>query len=508
MLQYIDPSRFLVLAYSNICYSIVGRTNFSSRSDDELSTRYIVKYKDESLEYKIRLQNAKEGVNEEALDLFSSPQGIQLLDHGMFLPKANAEIMYFKSEEEINAYEEKEDVEYVELGKTPWWQLLDRALNFCTNNADNDNIISSSFVFSDHKVYLLSEQVPYGIKNVKALLVSDADVSNRKVCIIDTGYDITHPDLTSDLTIVTGYGGGYSAGPTQWSYDGNGHGTHVAGTIAAIGGNGKGVVGVNRNGELKLHIVKVFDDNGGWTWGSNLLAAVEICVDVGANIINMSLGGGGFSQTEYNTYERIFKENDALAITAAGNLGNTAYSYPASYEYVMSVAATDVNNQIASFSQHNNQVDIAAPGKYILSTSPSNVSYTMYRELSGTSMATPHVSGVAALVWSRDTTKSAAEIRRALEESAEDLGDPGRDNYYGNGSVRADRAAALLDSGFTLHPTSAPTLDSCTDDPIGWYDIDGEDYNCEWYATGTACEQYGNGFENFGTIANEACCAC
>ena len=119
MLQYIDPSRFLVLAYSNICYSIVGRTNFSSRSDDELSTRYIVKYKDESLEYKIRLQNAKEGVNEEALDLFSSPQGIQLLDHGKFLPKANAEIMYFKSEEEINAYEEKEDVEYVELGKTP-----------------------------------------------------------------------------------------------------------------------------------------------------------------------------------------------------------------------------------------------------------------------------------------------------------------------------------------------------------------------------------------------------
>mmetsp|Transcript_7921 Transcript_7921/g.11773 ORF Transcript_7921/g.11773 Transcript_7921/m.11773 type:complete len:123 (+) Transcript_7921:94-462(+) len=99
--------------------ALLAEPTFSSRSDDELSTRYIVKYKDESLEYKIRLQNAKEGVNEEALDLFSSPQGIQLLDHGKFLPKANAEIMYFKSEEEINAYEEKEDVEYVELGKMP-----------------------------------------------------------------------------------------------------------------------------------------------------------------------------------------------------------------------------------------------------------------------------------------------------------------------------------------------------------------------------------------------------
>ena len=95
--------------------------SFSSLSDDGPSTRYIVKYKDESLEYQIRLQSAIEGLSGEDLDSFSSPQGIQLLDHGKFLPKANAEIMYFKSEEEIQAYEEKEDVEYVELGKTLSW---------------------------------------------------------------------------------------------------------------------------------------------------------------------------------------------------------------------------------------------------------------------------------------------------------------------------------------------------------------------------------------------------
>ena len=171
-------------------------------------------------------------------------------------------------------------------------------------------------------------------------------------------------------------------------------------------------------------------------------------------------------------------------------------------------AATDSSNQIAYFSQHNNQVDIAAPGSSVLSTVPSNVSSTNYRKLSGTSMATPHVVGVAALVWSQDRTKSAAEIRKALEDSAEDLGDTGRDNYYGHGLVRADRAAALLYSGLTLHPTVSPTLPSCIDDPIGWYDIDGEDYNCNWYAFGTNCEKYGNGYENFGTTANEACCAC
>ncbi len=309
-----------------------------------------------------------------------------------------------------------------------------------------------------------SEEIPYGIEKVQALEVPDTDVSNRKVCIIDTGYDNAHPDLTSDPNVVSGYNGSFSAG--AWDVDGNGHGTHVAGTIAAIGGNDKGVVGVNRNGELKLFVVKLFDNNGDFAWRSDLVAAVEICVDNGSNIVNMSLGGGGFSQFESDAYDRILNEENVLLVAAAGNDGNTAYSYPASYEHVISVAATDSNDNVASFSQKNDQVDIAAPGVAIRSTLPRNVQQSGYDRLSGTSMATPHVSGVAALIWSLDISKSAVEIREILEASAEDLGSPGRDNSYGRGLLRADRARDLLRGSLPPSPVQNPV--SCSDSPMDW----------------------------------------
>ena len=114
---------------------------------------------------------------------------------------------------------------------------------------------------------------PYGIDQVNALSVSDEFVHNRMVCIIDSGYDASHEDLPSAASgsTITGTSGG--AGP--WNVDGDGHGTHVAGSICAVGDNGRGVVGVNRNGELKLHIVRVFGDNGNWAWTSTLVKAVS-----------------------------------------------------------------------------------------------------------------------------------------------------------------------------------------------------------------------------------------
>ena len=355
----------------------------------------------------------------------------------------------------------------------------------------------------------MNEEIPYGIQKVQALQIPDTGVSDRKVCIIDTGFDITHPDLASDPDIVTGYDGEFSSGPGDWFYDGHGHGTHVAGTIAAIRGNNQGVVGVNRNGQLKLHIVKVFGDNGGWAWGSSVAYAAELCVEAQANVISMSLGGSGFSQTASDTYDEILNEDNVLLVAAAGNDGNTDKSYPASYDSVMSVAATDSSNNLASFSQRNDQVDIAAPGVFIKSTLPSHVSSSGYASWSGTSMATPHVSGVAALIWSRDTTRSAVEIRQALQESAEDLGAPGRDDSFGHGLVRADLAMAYLDSGFTPSPTAAPTpAPPCTDEPEGWHDIDGSFYNCAWYAQGNNCAAYGDSYANNGITANMACCAC
>ena len=103
-----------------------------------------------------------------------------------------------------------------------------------------------------------------------------------------------------------------------------------------------------------------------------MISQVEACVDAGSNIVSMSLGGGGFSNTENEAYNRIYNDQNVLLVAAAGNDGNSAYSYPASYDAVMSVAAVSSNGNVASFSQYNDQVDIAAPGVDVMSTIPNN----------------------------------------------------------------------------------------------------------------------------------------
>jgi serine protease len=288
---------------------------------------------------------------------------------------------------------------------------------------------------------LMAESTPYGITMVQADQVSDALTANRKVCIIDTGYDLGHEDLPSNgVTGDDNNGAGSDTG--DWFDPGHPHGTHVAGTIAGLGGNGKGVVGVNPSGNLGLHIVKVFNNSGSWAYGSDLVVAVNQCVNAGSNVISMSLGGSASSTTERNAFVSALN-NNVLSIAAAGNGGNSSLSYPASYDEVMSVAAVDSNGNRASFSQYNSQVEIAAPGVGVLSTVLNN-SYASY---DGTSMATPHVSGVAALVWSHYTQCSASQIRNALNATAEDRGSAGRDNQYGWGIVKAKAAYDYLANG-------------------------------------------------------------
>ncbi|PAJ74180.1 alkaline serine protease [Pseudoalteromonas sp. NBT06-2] len=289
----------------------------------------------------------------------------------------------------------------------------------------------------DPKRYLLSESTPYGISMVQAQQLSDSQSSNRKVCIMDTGYTLNHPDLPN--TGVTGDDGYGSNDTGNWYNDGNGHGTHVAGTIAAIGGNNQGVVGVNPSGQLGLHIVKVFNDSGNWAYGSDLIAAINQCEAAGANITSMSLGGGGSSTAEKQAFDNSYNRG-MLHIAAAGNDGNSSMSYPASYDSVVSVAAVDSSGTKASFSQYNSQVEIAAPGVNVNSTWNNNA----YKSISGTSMATPHVSGVAALVWSNNLSCSNQDIRNALNNTAQDKGASGRDTSYGYGIVKAKNASDYL----------------------------------------------------------------
>ena len=293
----------------------------------------------------------------------------------------------------------------------------------------------------DPRRYMLadnsSETLPYGVAMVQAAPGSGLapGALARKVCIIDSGYDIQHPDLPGRSRVT-----GTSQTGDAWDFPGDSHGTHVAGTVAALANNERGVVGVHSGDNLALHIVKVFDDSGRWTNSSDLIDALDDCVANGSQIVSMSLGGSGASAAESQAYAEALA-NGVLSVAAASNDGNTSYSYPASYDSVVSVAAVDSGKNHAYFSNRNDQVELAAPGVAVDSTTVGGG----YAEYNGTSMATPHVAGAAALLWSRHGDCSAANIRQALAVSAEDLGAVGPDDSYGYGLVRVQDASAVID---------------------------------------------------------------
>ena len=292
------------------------------------------------------------------------------------------------------------------------------------------------------------ETTPYGIEYVNALHVPDTFSNTRKVCIVDSGYDVNHPDLPSDPALITGesFVNGF-----EWNTDESSHGTHVAGTIVALGGNDMGVTGVIRNGSLRLHISKVFDASGS-TSTSTVLAGFESCVKAESNVINMSLGGGGFDQAFADAIADAYSFG-ILTFASSGNSYDSALSYPASYRFVTSVASITKTYERSLFSSYNDQVDLCAPGSEVLSTVPGG-SYAIY---SGTSMACPHVAGVAALVWSYYPQLQHDKLRKILEETATNLPLGQSDGYdveFGHGLVNALEALELVKAN--IIPTMSP----------------------------------------------------
>ena len=406
--------------------------------------------------------------------------------------------------------------------------------------------------------YPMAEITPLGISQIGAVNVPYAGDPGIEVCIVDSGYDLGHPDLPGGPRVT-----GTSTSAGNWFQDGSGHGTHVAGTILALG-NDIGVRGVIDEGDFNIHIYRIFDDEGDSVPSSTVVAAVDACVARGAEVINLSLGCSG--NDCYSVFERQAFDDawaaGVLSVAAAGNDGTTQRHYPAAYESVIAVGAIDSANLPADFTQRFTEVELAAPGVSVLSTVPAgtglnaNVSVAStgfdsvplegsafgsasaelvdcglagtvcqgvsdkicliqrgtflfrdkaencmdgggigaviynhspgifigtlgelqapipvvgvsdsdgatlltllgqnatvsvgtddYDRKNGTSMATPHVSGAAALIWGHEPTRSNADIRTALRISALDVDAPGRDAATGFGLVQAGAALTAL----------------------------------------------------------------
>ena len=254
-----------------------------------------------------------------------------------------------------------------------------------------------------------------------------------RVAVVDTGIAPRHPDLRV-------YGGASFVAGTSWADD-NGHGTHVAGTIAAAMNN-RGVVGVAPR--ARLYAVKVLAANGGGST-SGVLNGLAWCYRYNMHVVNLSLGSGATTH-DPNNYSRAYeaagrrlRRKGILAVAAAGNSGRTSRPYvgnPARCPSYMAVSSVDCAKRRSSFSSYGPQVEITAPGSDVWSTWPQ----TGYRKISGTSMATPHVAGTAALVKRRHPSWHGDRIRVHLWQTAMDLGSPGRDWLYGYGLVNALRA--------------------------------------------------------------------
>lgn len=277
----------------------------------------------------------------------------------------------------------------------------------------------------------LAETIPTGVNQIKGPLAWDCSRGKGiAVAVLDTGIDANHPDLSPNYRGGTSFVVG-EPGPE----DGNGHGTHCAGTIAAAI-NGAGVVGVAP--AASLYAVKVLSagGSGNWSW---LISGIDWCIKRRIKVLSMSLGGSAAPSALEAMCDAAWNRG-LLLIAAAGNTGATSspgVGVPAKYANVVAVSAIDDANTIASFSSRGPEVELCAPGVQVLSTLPGG----SYGKLNGTSMACPHASGAAVVAWGGHRFSDNVTIRRVLARTADILGVPGRDDLYGYGRVDAAQAA-------------------------------------------------------------------
>ncbi|MGF2615761.1 peptidase S8 [Rossellomorea vietnamensis] len=265
----------------------------------------------------------------------------------------------------------------------------------------------------------------YGPQNTYTNLAWDVTrgSSSQEIAILDSGVDYNHPDLASKT--IRGYD---FVDNDYYPMDLNGHGTHVAGTAAAITNNSRGVAGMAPN--TKILAVRVLDANGSGSL-NDIADGIRYAADQGAEVINLSLGCDCNTTTLENAVNYAWNKG-SVVIAAAGNDGVSTTFEPASYSNVIAVGAVDSRDRRASFSNYGSWVDVTAPGVDIASTVPNNG----YSYMSGTSMASPHVAGLAGLLAGQGRSNS--QIRAAIEQTADPISGTG--TYFEHGRINSNDA--------------------------------------------------------------------
>jgi subtilisin family serine protease len=352
-------------------------------------------------------------------DVNSAKQGDIVLDESRKVVVFEKDL----TEEEKSSIEEEYSVEFTEeKGQSGIYTIITTEESNLEDLTEEDSIDS---IETDVPV-TISETVDWGITRIGADKVWEESTGNGfTVAIIDTGIQLDHPDLQGN--IVSGYD---FVNDRENATDDHGHGTHVAGIVAALQ-NQAGIVGSSHS--AKLMPVKVLNSTGSG-YVSDVAKGIYWATDNGARIINLSLGTTVDSSTLKGAIDYASRKGVLLA-AAAGNESGSPCNYPAAYNEVVCVVATDNTNKLASFS--NIGGELAAPGVSNYSTFLGST----YRYLSGTSMASPHVAGSLAIVGEACPTCSATELRQVLRDTAIDLGEEGYDIIFGYGLV--DLVAAV-----------------------------------------------------------------
>lgn len=286
----------------------------------------------------------------------------------------------------------------------------------------------------------LFERYQWNIPNIEAEKgwALSRGSENVIIAVLDTGAQLDHPDLQGKFTE-----GKNITNPATSPDDDLGHGTHVAGIIGATANNGEGIAGVSWYN--KIMPVKVLNNSGA---GSSYSVAQGIiwATDNGAKVINMSLGNYASADFLHEAIKYAY-ERDVVIIAASGNDNTNRPGYPAAYPEVFAVGATTSAKQRAVFSNYGDYIDVAAPGDSIASTYIGG----QYAALSGTSMATPHVSALAGLIRSINADLTNIEVMDIMRQSANDLGDEGKDPFFGYGEIDVLKALSTAASyGGTL----------------------------------------------------------